>query len=141
MQLSNEGDFCGVHKRTFAWMHGAFFFVWCQKDSLEAIRRLQNPEQMLLNVSMFHFWWFKSIKSDPLAYLDIETDKDHGSCDEHNWESSQHERFPARLLDEDQRHEGHGDVAGSHAKGGHLSLVLIQASGFEDRRRVEDGLK
>ena len=21
MQLSNEGDFCGVHKTTFAWMH------------------------------------------------------------------------------------------------------------------------
>jgi len=70
--------------------------------------------------------------------LDIETDKDHCCCDEHNRESSQHEGFPARLFNEDQRHQGHGDVAGSHSKGGHLSLVLIQASGFEDRRRVED---
>ena len=67
-----------------------------------------------------------------MNYLYFETDENHGCGDQHDAQAGDHESLASGFLDEDQRHEGHHDVAGSHPQGRSLSHCFVETGRFED---------
>ena len=58
-----------------------------------------------------------------ISYVGEERCEEEGGHDEHDAETNHHQSLPASLLNEDQRHECHGHVHGSHAQGGRLTCL------------------